>query len=188
MDFLDPVVEAVNPNSRILDIGTGAGKLMQRLITERSALCTGIDTNQSMLDEAEIKLKDLEKVLLKIEPNTALPFSNATFDCVSFCNVLFNLSKESVLFLLSESLRVLGENGKIIVLTPTGNGGFIKLSRLYFSIKNLSIYIWYYATKNKASPWQKNNLLSEFCRLNNLNYECRVVLNGFGLLEIISNK
>jgi len=35
----------------------------------------------------------------------------------------------------------------------TGNGNFFKLIKNYFSHKNLIIYIWFYATKNRAGPW-----------------------------------
>ena len=184
--FLSPVLNEVDANTKLLDIGTGSGKLIQLLSTEKNVSCVGIDSNQEMLDEASNKLKNIIVDLIRIEPNQTLPFSNNTFDSVTICNVLFHLDKSSIHFILDEAQRVLKKKGKIIILNPTGVGGFIKLFKNYFSINNISIYIWYYATKNRAGPWITNNYLSEYCKITNMKYEHKYNFNGFAQLEVIT--
>jgi hypothetical protein len=87
--------------------------------------------------------------------------------------------------MLKETKRLLKENGKIIVLTPTGKGNILKLSRNYFSLKNLGIYIWYSATKKRAKLWNNNKYLKYYATRNKLKYESRIVMSGFAKLEIL---
>lgn len=184
-EFLDPVTGEIENKSKILDIGTGSGKLLQVLFFEKQVKGIGTDTSPEMLKEAAKKLKDTEAELIQTLPNAALPFENASFDYVTICNVLFLLPTKDTGNLLQEALRVLKEKGKIIVLSPTGSGGFWKLSKRYFSSKNLSIYIWYYATGKRAGEWKKKQHLYRFSRINKLDYSEKKVLNGFAQLEIV---
>ncbi len=72
--FLNPIIDRIEKNTSLLDIGTGTGKLLQRLSTEKSIKCTGVDTNQAMLDEARKKVRGQNVSLFKIVPNSPLPF------------------------------------------------------------------------------------------------------------------
>ncbi len=87
--------------------------------------------------------------------------------------------------MLNDSLQLLKENGKLIVLTPTGKGNFLKLTKHSFSIKNSSVYIWYRATKSRARLWTNENYLAEYALKHNLNYKREFVMKGFAQLEII---
>jgi hypothetical protein len=78
---------------------------------------------------------------------------------------------------------LLKENGKIIVLTPTGKGGLIKLTEHYFSLKNKSVYVWYSATKSRARLWTSENYLAKYSSDRKLNYKRDIVMNGFAQLE-----
>jgi ubiquinone/menaquinone biosynthesis C-methylase UbiE len=60
VEFLEPVVSQIPPFTKVLDIGTGSGKLLQLLLNEKNSDCTGIDTSESMLAEAEKKLKGMQ--------------------------------------------------------------------------------------------------------------------------------
>ncbi len=51
--FLNPVINEIGVEGKVLDIGTGSGKLIQILSTENALDCTGVDTNSEMLDEAK---------------------------------------------------------------------------------------------------------------------------------------
>ncbi|MEE9431526.1 MAG: class I SAM-dependent methyltransferase, partial [Melioribacteraceae bacterium] len=183
--FLTPVVNKIERDTKLLDIGTGSGKLVQILSNEKNVSCFGVDTSQAMLDEAAIKLKNTGVKLIKIEPNEVLPFENNLFDYVTICNVLFHLDKNSVYYLLDEARRVLKNNGKIIVLTPTGYGNFFKLTKNFLSLNNLSIYIWYYATKNRAGPWSINKFLFKYCNNNKMKYKQTITFKGFAQVETI---
>jgi ubiquinone/menaquinone biosynthesis C-methylase UbiE len=183
--FLKPVIKETGMEGRLLDIGTGSGKLIQILSTENGLDCAGVDTDSEMLAEAKIKLGNINAELVEITPNEKLPFENNSFDYITICSVLFHLNKQDMDNMLNDARRLLREEGKIIMLTPTGSGGILKLTKDFFSIKNRSIYIWYHATKKRARIWTKENFIAEYASKHKLSYKREVVMNGFAQLEII---
>lgn len=186
-EFLNPVIETINTKGRVLDIGTGSGKLLQILASEKDMECVGVDVKKEMLEEAREKLVKLNVELITITPNEKLPFENNSFEYITICNVLFHLKKDDIDNMLSDSVNLLTNNGKIIILTPTGKENILKLTMKYFSIKNTGIYIWYRATKSRAEKWTNDNYLEEYASNNNLKYKREVVMNGFAQLEILEN-
>lgn len=182
--FLNPIIDEIDNKSKLLDVGTGTGKLLQILSNEKEVNCFGIDTDPLMLEEAKKKLNKTNTQLQKIEANKRFPFDNSSFDFITICNVLFNLKEIERNHILTESLRVLKKKGKIVVLTPTGKGNIFTLTKKYFSLKNLSIYIWYGATRKRAGPWTKNKYLQKFS-MQNLKYKHKIILNGFAQVEIL---
>ncbi len=185
-NFLTPVVDVVETRSSLLDIGTGPGKLIEKLFLEKQVKCVGTDTSEGMLEEARQKLSGIDCELIKVEAGQSLPFLENTFDYVSFCNVLFNLTKAQCNFLLGEANRVLKRDGKIIVLSPTGRGGYGKITNKYYSVKNFSMVIWYTATKSNALNWEQNQWLREYAKKQGLTYRSQTVFDGFAQLVIIT--
>jgi len=183
--FLNPVINEIDTKGKLLDIGTGSGKLIQILSIENDMDCTGVDTDVEMLAEAKKKLRNINTELIEITPNAKLPFENNSFEYITICSVLFHLKKEDLDNMLKNSLQLLKKKGKIIILTPTGNGNIFKLTKHFFSFKNRSVYIWYRATKNRAQLWTDENYLKEFTVKHNLNYKREIVMNGFAQVEII---
>jgi len=186
--FLNPVINEIESNTNLLDIGTGSGKMLEILSTEKTVSCVGTDTSTDMLKEAKGKLKNTDTKLHLIVPGEALPFEQNSFDYVTICSVLFHLNKEDIDNILKDSLKLLKDSGKIIILTPTGKGDILKLTKHYFSLKNSSVYIWYHATKRRASLWTNENYLAEYTSKNDLNYKREIVMNGFAQLEIMKQK
>jgi ubiquinone/menaquinone biosynthesis C-methylase UbiE len=184
--FLEPVIIEVYNNSILLDIGTGPGKLLEILSNEKNVSCTGTDTSSDMLQEAKEKLKNTNTELHLIHPGEALPFEQNSFNFVTICSVLFLINKEDIDILLNNSLQLLQKEGKIIILTPTGEGGILKLTKQFFSLKNRSVFIWYRVTKKRARQWTDKKYLSEYAMKHNLNYKRELVMNGFAQLEIIT--
>jgi len=184
--FLNPVIKQVDIKGKLLDIGTGSGKLVQILNNEKGVTCIGVDTNEDMLNQAEIKLKETSVSLQKIEVNKKLPFKYNSFNYVTICSVLFHLKKEEINFMLKDAQRLLKNDGKIIVLTPTGKGNILTLTKHYLSLKNYGIIIWFKATKKRARLWDSNNYLKQYSFENNLKYTSEMVMNGFAQLEIIT--
>lgn len=183
--FLNPVINEIDRKGKLLDIGTGSGKLIQILSTEKEIDCIGVDTNREMLAEAKNKIKDTNARIQEIKANENFPFDDNSFTYVSICNLLFHLDKDSIDFILKDALRLLKNEGKIIILTPTGKGNILDLSRNYFSLKNSSIYIWFFATKNRAGPWTNNKYLKQYADKNKLHYRSQIVMNGFAQLEVL---
>ncbi len=89
--FLFPVIEQVEQGSKILDIGTGSGKMLQLLNHKKEIIGIGIDTDPAMLKEARKKLVNTNIRLVEIKDDTNYPFENEYFDYITICNVLFNL-------------------------------------------------------------------------------------------------
>ena len=183
--FLNPVINEIGTRGKLLDIGTGSGKLIQMLTTENGVECIGVDTDSGMLAEAKIKLKNNNVELIEIKPNEKLPFEKNSFDYITICSVLFHLKKEDIDKMLNDSLGLLKKDGKLIILTPTGGGNILKLAKHFFSFKNKGALVWYRATKHRAKQWTKEKTLAEYATKNKLKYKSKIVMHGFAQLEII---
>jgi ubiquinone/menaquinone biosynthesis C-methylase UbiE len=72
--FLNPVVREIDTTGKVLDIGTGSGKLIQILAAENGMDCTEVDTDSDMLAEAKMKLGNINAELIEISPDAKLPF------------------------------------------------------------------------------------------------------------------
>ncbi|HBH06353.1 MAG TPA: hypothetical protein DDX92_07100 [Flavobacteriales bacterium] len=180
-DFLSPIVDEVARGAKVLDIGTGSGKLLQMMIHKKSIQATGLDTDQDMLDEARQKLNGLKSRLVKINPEEDLPFEDGSFDAVSICNLLFLLDSGDRDRLLQEANRVTQPNGRIFVLTPTGKGSFSTMIKY----GHYSIFIWFLATRSRASRWRQSGYLQAYALSHNLDYHSFDVLNGMGMFELV---
>lgn len=183
--FLDPVLAEIKTKGRLLDIGTGSGKMIQILAREKGMDCVGVDTNAEMLAEAKVKLEGVNVELLEITPHSRLPFEDNSFDYITICSVLFHLKNEEIDRMLENSLELLKEGGKIVVHTPTGLGNVLKLTRHYFTLKNKGIYVWHRATRNRARIWTDENYLAAYAKREKLKYERTVVMHGFAQVETI---
>lgn len=185
-EFLEPVARRVVPGTRLLDIGTGPGKLLELLHQEKGINGVGTDISKSMLEEAQRKLRYTDCRLVQLQNGKPLPFEAGTFEYVTFCNILFNLEPDQCGFLLTEARRVLAENGRILVLTPSGRtGGYTRITANYFSFFNLSMYLWYTLTRERARYWSQHSPLRGFAERNHLEYGQELVFDGFALLEML---
>lgn len=184
--FLNPVINEIENNSTLLDIGTGSGKMLEILFNEKNVKGVGTDTSADMLKEAKEKLRNTNVELHQIPAGKLLPFKKNSFDYVTICSVLFHMKETEIDAMLKDSLQVLNNDGKIIILTPTGKGNLIRLTRHFFSLNNKGIYVWYRATKKRAKLWSENQYLKQYASKNNLKYELRIVMCGFAQLEILN--
>ncbi len=183
--FLQPVMDQVPPQSRLLDVGTGSGKMLQWLVREKAVVATGIDSSSDMLREARLKLSGSQVELLLVQPGKPWPLPTTGFDLVTICNVLFNLSLQQSNQLLTEARRALLPGGKLLILTPTGRG-LNRLLAKYLSPANLSILLWYLATAQRARTWVKTGYLATYADKHGLAYSHREVFDGLAQLEILS--
>ncbi len=184
-EFLNPVINTIENNSLILDIGTGSGKMLEILRLEKNVKGVGTDTNKDMLEEARIKLKNTDIKLHLTPAGDPLPFKKNSFDYITICSVMFHFKKEEIDKMLEEAGQLLRAKGTIVILTPTGNGNVVTLSKHFFSLKNKGIYVWYRATKNRAKLWTKERYLEEYAAKHSLEYRRERVMKGFAQLEIL---
>jgi len=104
-----------------LDLGCGTGDLALRvsLLASENALVAGLDYSQPMLDRAVVKARRKHLHLSFIRGDAAaLPFPDATLDCVGISFAFRNLTYKNPNTgqYLSEVLRVLLPGGRFVVV------------------------------------------------------------------------
>ena len=106
---------APQPGEAILDIGCGAGSLDRQLARLVPNKITAIDPNAFLFREAAA-LAEAEGLAARIDfrPGNAeaLPFANASFDCVFSVTVLEECDAEKA---LAEAIRVTAPGGRIAI-------------------------------------------------------------------------
>ncbi len=114
----------------ILDVGSGAGQIVQHLLryADDDATITGIDISPEMLRRARGRLKSERPQFLSADLSH-LPFADAAFDCVTCGYVLEHLPEAKAG--LSELARVLSPGGRMLLLTTEDSFGGAWTSRLF---------------------------------------------------------
>ena len=99
------------PGRKVLDIGTGTGKLAGRLLAQ-GAKVIGLDPSQKMLDKAAGKpgCQDADLICLK-EPFLRLPYPDATFDAVVSTYAFHHVFPPKKAACINEMVRVLKAGG-----------------------------------------------------------------------------
>lgn len=186
--FLEPVIDALRPlppTATLLDIGTGAGKLIEAVRQTLGITVVGTDVDADMLAEARKRPSLAHTPLHLLEKGAPLPFPEASFDAVTFCSVLFLLDDPEPL--LQEALRVLRPGGQIIVLTPTGNGRVQPklLQQIGLNVHNWTFMLWRRMTSGAGRLWIEKGGLATFCQKYDLHYGQQIVFQGLAVVEII---
>ncbi len=114
----------------ILDVGSGAGQIIQHLLefADADAAITGIDLSQPMLRRARRRLKSDRPRLIAADLS-ALPFADASFDGITCGYVLEHLPDPRVG--LAELARVLMSGGRMLLLTTEDNFSGAWTSRVW---------------------------------------------------------
>src|SRR5262249_28923685 len=114
----------------ILDVGSGAGQIVQHLLkyADADAAITGCDISPEMLRRARGRLKSNRPQFLSADLSK-LPFADASFDCVTCGYVLEHLPDAKLG--LAELARVLTPGGRMLLLTTEDNFGGAWTSRLF---------------------------------------------------------
>lgn len=106
----------LNIKGKALDYGCGAGR-STRFLKTHGFETVGIDIDPAML--AQARREDPNGRYFLVNDST-LPFSNASFDLVFSSYVVLELSSKEVLTrVMRESVRVLRDDGYLIVITNT---------------------------------------------------------------------
>ncbi|MCR8659102.1 methyltransferase domain-containing protein [Paenibacillus endoradicis] len=107
------IVKWVSPifGERGLDIGTGTGNLLGRLINE-GAVMAGVDQSNEMLKECQRKFSEIET---KLGNFLALPYLDGKFDFVVSSFALHHLTRVQTLMAIQEMRRVLKTHGRICI-------------------------------------------------------------------------
>lgn len=104
----------LSPESRILDVGCGTGSFTINFTRKISRQVVGVDPSREMLAQAKSK-PDSRSVEWIVAVAEYLPLVDRGFDCIFMSQVWHHIAgKEAA---VKESLRVLDENGKIVIRT-----------------------------------------------------------------------
>ncbi|MFN8380973.1 MAG: class I SAM-dependent methyltransferase [Anaerolineales bacterium] len=185
--FLQPVLQTLHPlqtSARVLDVGTGAGKLLELGKSKTSFQWEGADTDDEMLSEARKRISLQDVPLHLLSPNK-LPFESASFDAVTFCSVLFLIP--TPLPLLEEAARVLHPNGRLVTLTPTGEGNITPevIRQIGLNPKNWTFFLWRQMTSGNGRAWAQKEVLAQFAHQKNAIYKKQTVFKGLAIVEWI---
>lgn len=101
----------------VLDIGCGSGQLLLASAQRNAERLVGVDTDQALLERARANVPTAEFALADVQ--SQLPFENASFDTVFFCDVIEHL--HNPVAALHEIHRVLRPHGRVLITTPNAN-------------------------------------------------------------------
>ncbi|MEM7302974.1 MAG: class I SAM-dependent methyltransferase [Pseudomonadota bacterium] len=114
--------------ARVLDVGCGGGFLV-RALRKAGHNPTGLETSRAALDAARKADPDHGHDYADGVGET-MPFEDALFDAVIFCQSLHHVPTSMIGEALGEARRVLNEHGRLIVLEPVADGDLFPLERL----------------------------------------------------------
>lgn len=101
-------------NPQILDYGCGWGRITRLFATLSSdANIYGVDVDSRLISSAKQCVKTI--TFSEIQSMGTLPFADNSFDLVFANSVFSHLSEKSAISTLSELVRILNTNGKIII-------------------------------------------------------------------------
>jgi ubiquinone/menaquinone biosynthesis C-methylase UbiE len=183
-EFLRPVVISlrdVPAGSRVLDIGTGPGRLLAMLRQQLALECVGVDADRSMLLEAQGRPELADVPLVHVPVGQALPFQPQTFDVICFCSVLYLMQAEEGLALLQQAKALLCPAGRMIILTPSGAD-----SRHDAPVRrHWTFYLWRRLTSSAGRQWQARQLAPDFAGKRGMTYACSTAFSGLATVEVL---
>jgi ubiquinone/menaquinone biosynthesis C-methylase UbiE len=184
--FLTPALEALRPlppDANVLDIGTGAGKLIELGQAHVGLHWAGADVDAAMLAEARLRPSLRRTPLHHLQQDECLPFDDGAFDAVTFCSVLFLLSDPEPL--LQEAWRVLRPDGRLIALTPTGDGRLTPAALRQISphFHNWTFFLWRAMTASNGRSWAKQGTLARFAQQTQATYRKQRMFQNHAVLE-----
>ena len=122
-------------NKSVLDFGCGVGNTAKKISEYYPASICGIDISEVSIEKANKSAKELDlNIEYRVDNCENLSFEKETFDIIYGQGILHHLQLN---LSLSEILRVLKKNGRMIFIEPLGSNPFINFYR-YLTPKSRS--------------------------------------------------
>jgi ubiquinone/menaquinone biosynthesis C-methylase UbiE len=136
LDFLlkrhEILAKKIKPGSTVLDVGSGLG-LLACFLAKKDCRVHGIDTEEDNLRVATrlSRMLNVEKLCFfrKAESNI-LSFHTSSFDYVVLSWTLHDIRQENREPLLSECIRILKPNGRLLILDPESQLDFTQVHEI----------------------------------------------------------
>lgn len=183
LEFLTPVVSVLAdlaPGSRVLDVGTGPGRLLAFLRQELSLDCVGVDVDPAMLLEARRRPELADVSLVHVALGEELPFAPHSFDAICFCSVLYLMGAGEGETLLQQARKLLRPQGRIVILTPWGAGS-TGVARRHWTF-----YLWRRLTSSAGRDWQSQHMARNFAEKHGMAYACHSAFSNMATVEILT--
>lgn len=115
--FRPKLMEHVNPNDRVLDIGCGSGVFLP-IVAQMCREIIGIDISCDMVKQCALVAEkfEIENSTLITASTEDIPFDSDTFDLVYMVDVIHHVEQPKKA--IQEVYRVLRSGGKCIVFEP----------------------------------------------------------------------
>ena len=129
-EFLDGEIkfisEYIKPDSSILEIGCGYGRLL-KILSKKSKQLVGIDFSKRMVELSKQNLKEEQNVSIQLMEADKLTFKNDFFDYVVCLDNSFGNMPKIELDVLKEMKRVCKKGGEIILSVFSENAKDVQI-------------------------------------------------------------
>jgi len=151
------IIDLVEPQSKVLDLGCGTGYFLNRLI-EQNFKAIGVDLSNQMLKE--LKEANGSACVQRADARN-LPFQDNTFDAVISIETIRYFSDRSVM--LNEIFRVLKPNGlAFITAAPLFSGNLYGIFNTLCRLLRLKPLVSCYQSFETAGSLKRRLLLAGF--------------------------
>jgi len=147
----------LDSTSSVLDVGCGAGNLLERISGRR---LVGLDLSDYLLEQARTRLKNRKEIEVVKGNAEQLPFADNTFNRVVCSEVLEHISHPDQV--ISEIHRVAQPNAKAVITIPNEN--LIHLTKKIVLALGLKKFISgrYVMSDNMLDEWHVNDLSQQW--------------------------
>jgi len=112
--YLEDLIQRLNPNSKILDIGCGAGVPIDQFLIEKGFKITGVDISPEQIKLAKQNLSSGEFL---VKDMSDINFPDNSFDAIISFYAIFHINRKEHQELFNKLFSILKPNGYLLVTT-----------------------------------------------------------------------
>lgn len=117
LSYIETLLEDVPKESKILDVGCGAGRIT-RALAKRFGHVTGVDVSQTMIKLAKELCADVENAEFKLGDGIGFPVSDNSIDLIVSFQVLQHVHSPALPIIFQSCYKTLKNSGLVILHVP----------------------------------------------------------------------